>query len=336
MNRKHIYIIGVAMASFLAQPCLADKKPSYKTKTGIIICHENEKVRALEPFTGSPIGGTWYSDAINHYRDTLDSHVRIYSMVIPTSAGLYCPEDAKEWVHDEEPVIDNIYHHLTKGVEVVNVYPKLRQHIYEDIYSRTDHHWSPLGAYYAAQEFAKVAQVKVPDLKDFDERVVNDFVGSMYHYSKDLAVKNSPEKFIYYVPKDSSYTTTFVGHNMGKNRTVVSLTEPFTGSFFIKYKDGSSSAYCTFMGGDLRTTHVQTHVQNGRRLMIIKDSYGNALPGYLMGSFEDIYVVDFRYFTKNIVQYVKDNGITDILFANNLQHAYAKSTARGIVSMLHK
>lgn len=57
--------------------------------------------------------------------------------------------------------------------------------------------------------------------------------------------------------------------------------------------------------------------------MIIKDSYGNALPGYLFGSFEDIYVVDFRYFTKNIVNYVNDNQITDILFANNLQHAYA-------------
>ena len=70
--------------------------------------------------------------------------------------------------------------------------------------------------------------------------------------------------------------------------------------------------------------------------MIIKDSYGNALPGYLFGSFEDIYVVDFRYFTKNIVQYVKDNQITDILFANNLQHAYARSTARGLVGMLHK
>ena len=92
----------------------------------------------------------------------------------------------------------------------------------------------------------------------------------------------------------------------------------------------AAAVHSTFMGGDLRTTHVKTDVRNGRKLMIIKDSYGNALPGYLFGSFEDIYVVDFRYFTKNIVNYVNDNQITDILFANNLQHAYAKSTARGI------
>lgn len=42
----------------------------------------------------------------------------------------------------------------------------------------------------------------------------------MYHYSKDITVKNSPEKFIYYIPKDSNYVTTYVGHNMGKNRVV--------------------------------------------------------------------------------------------------------------------
>lgn len=319
------------------QPCLAgDTSFCYKTRTGIVICKDSSQVRALEPFTGIASGGTWYADAINNYRDTLDTQVRIYSMVVPTSAGLYCPDAAKAWIHEEEPVIDNIYHHLKDGVEAVDVYPVLRQHQGENIYLKTDHHWSPLGAFYAAQLFARKAHVKVPVLCDFDEYVVHNFVGSMYHYSKDTAVKNSPEEFVYYIPKDSSYTTTYIGHNIGKNRKVVSLTEPFAGHFFIKHKDGSSSAYCTFMGGDMRTTHVKTAVQNGRRLMIVKDSFGNALPCYLFGSFEEIFVVDFRYFTKNILQYAKDKQITDVLFVNNLQHAYAKSTARGLVSMLHK
>lgn len=334
---KFSAFIALCLAFSGTQPTFANGPMScYKTRTGIIICKDSTQVRALEPFTGTATGGTWYADAINNYRDTLDTQVRIYSMVVPTSAGLYCPDDAKVWIHEEQPVISNIYQHLKDGVETVDVYSILREHQGENIYSRTDHHWSPLGAYYAARLFAEKAQVKVPDLRDFDEQVVHNFVGSMYHYSKDPAVKNSPEEFVYYVPKDSSYTTTYVGHNMGKKRTVVSVTEPFDGPFFIKYKDGSSSAYCTFMGGDLRTTHVKTSVQNGRRLMIVKDSYGNALPGYLFGSFEDIFVVDFRYFTKNIVQYVNDNHITDILFANNLQHAYNKSTAKGLVGMLKK
>lgn len=246
---KKTYAI-LTLCLIATQPCFAgDTSLCYKTRTGIIICKDSCQVRALEPFTGTASGGTWYADAINSYRDTLDTRVRIYSMVVPTSAGLYRPDDAKAWIHEEEPVIDNIYQHMGDGVETVDVYPVLRQHQGENIYFKTDHHWSPLGAYYAAQLFAKKAHVKVPDLRDFDEYVVHNFVGSMYHYSKDIAVKNSPEEFVYYIPKDSSYITTYVGHNMGKNRKVVSLTEPFTGSFFIKYKDGSSGVYCTFMGG---------------------------------------------------------------------------------------
>ncbi|MBR1732421.1 MAG: hypothetical protein IJ729_01575, partial [Alloprevotella sp.] len=55
-----------------------------------------------------------------------------------------------------------------------------------------------------------------------------------------------------------------------------------------------------------------------RRLIIIKDSFGNALPAHLFHSFEEVHVVDFRYFTKNMVRYVRENGITDVLFACNI------------------
>ena len=69
------------------------------------------------------------------------------------------------------------------------------------------------------------------------------------------------------------------------------------------------------MGGDEVVVKVNTDVKNGRKLLIVKDSYGNALPGYLFGSFEQICVVDMRYFQRNLVQYAKDEEITDMLFA---------------------
>ena len=59
-------------------------------------------------------------------------------------------------------------------------------------------------------------------------------------------------------------------------------------------------------------------MRNGRRLVILKDSYGNAVPSFLFGSFEQVHVIDFRYFTRNIVDYVRDNGITDMLFVHNI------------------
>ena len=40
-------------------------------------------------------------------------------------------------------------------------------------------------------------------------------------------------------------------------------------------------------------------------------------------SFEEIHVVDYRYFGRNTKRYVEENHITDILFANNIFNAYS-------------
>ena len=80
------------------------------------------------------------------------------------------------------------------------------------------------------------------------------------------------------------------------------------------------------MGGDTKITQVRTATKNGRRLVIVKDSFGNALPGYLFFSFEEIHVIDFRYFNKNMKRYVKDHGITDILLASNMSFACSTAT----------
>ncbi|WP_300725109.1 DHHW family protein [uncultured Bacteroides sp.] len=336
MKLKYMILSGLAVILMAQSVVTVEAQQVRRGRKGIIVRIDSTNVRAMQPFKGVSTGGSWYADAINQYRDTLSDDIRIYNMVIPTSVAYYCPDEASDWSRPEEPVINHIYSLLKDGVTPVNVYPVLQQHVDEDIYARTDHHWLPLGAYYAAQEFARVAGVPFEDISTYDKQVVRDFVGTMYRFSGDVAVKNSPEDFVYYTPRDTNYVTTYVGHKLGKRRNVIGLTDPFEGPFFIRYEDGSKAAYCTFMGGDVRTTHVKTMADNGRKLMIIKDSFGNALPGYLFYSFEDIFVVDFRYFTKNIVDYIHENGITDILFANNILHAYMLSTARAYVQLLHK
>lgn len=77
------------------------------------------------------------------------------------------------------------------------------------------------------------------------------------------------------------------------------------------------SWYLVFMGGDEKITHVKTDVTNKRTLVIVKDSYGNALVPYLTQSFSDIYVIDMRYFDLNAVSFMQQVGATDVLFAMN-------------------
>ena len=302
---------------------------------GIIIVGSGEKVRALMAYGGSGKGCTGYAEAANKYKETFP-HVNVYCMVIPTSVEYYCPEKMRNRTNPQRPTIDNVIRHLSPDVKPVDIYETLGEHAEEDIYLRTDHHWAPLGAYYAAQKFAQVAGVPFRDLTSYDRKVVHGYVGSMYGYSKDISVKEAPEDFVYYVPRDVTYTTTYIDYTIDENYRVIGMGRPYKSIFFYKYKDGSGGAYCTFMGSDTRITHVQTSTHNGRRLLILKDSFGNALPGYLFYSFEDIFVVDSRYFTKNMLDYVNENQITDILFANNIFKAYSSHTYSNYVRFLNQ
>lgn len=281
--------------------------------------------RALMLYGGNYTVGDQYAEVINKYKTELGSGVNVYSMVIPTSVEFYCPDSVKPYTGSQLDNINNIYSKLS-NVTGVDVYTALSQHTSEPIYLRTDHHWASLGAYYAAEQFAAAAGVPFADLSEYDEYVVDGYVGTMYSYSQDITIKNNPEDFVYYVPKNVELDTTYYNYTLGENNEILGMQAPLNASFYVNFTTNKSMLYCTFMGGDAKITHVHTSTSNGRKLAIFKDSYGNALPQFLFGSFEDIYVLDMRYFTYNAIDYLKEKGITDLLFANNAFHATTKST----------
>lgn len=294
---------------------------------GVVVIGSGSNTRALMLYGGSYNVGERYAKVINRYKETLGENVNVYSMIIPTSVEFYLPAEASSLSASQLDNINWVIENLSDDVRAVDVYTALSQHTNENIYMRTDHHWASLGAYYAAQEFAKAAGVPFMDISQYEQRVVHDYVGTMYGYSEyDPNVKNNPEEFYYYVPQGVDFTTTYYEYILGEDGSIVGEREPFESSFFIKYSDGNSMAYCTFMGGDSKITRVETSTDNGRKLAILKDSYGNALPPFLFGSFEEIIVIDMRYFTENIVDYLTENGVTDVLFANNAFHAATAST----------
>ena len=292
------------------------------SNAGIIVTGSGKNVRALMAFGGSSKGCIGYARAANLYHSTFPG-VNIYCMLIPTAVEYYCPDKARRISRPQHPNIRATYALLDPGVKAVDIYTPLGQHAAEDIYLRTDHHWAPLGGFYAAQAFAKVAGVPFRPLSAYDRKVVHGYVGSMYAYAKDVALKNAPEDFVYHVPRDVTYTATYIDYTIDKNYRVVGESRPRRGIYFQHYRDGSAGAYCTFMGGDTRLAVIRTSTPGNRRLIILKDSFGNTLPGYLFYSFSEIHVIDSRYFTKNMKAYVAENKITDILFANNIFKAYS-------------
>ena len=265
------------------------------------------KDRGIPLYGGGFAIGEQYANTLNQYKEKLGDDVNVYSLVAPTSGSFYLPEKFKDMAASEP---DNIAHinSFLKGVTPVDAYSALLAHKDEDIYSRTDHHWAPLGAFYAAEEFAKTAGVPFAPLRNYNMISKNGYVGTLYGFSGSSKLKDNPEVFTYYEPK-GRYTCTYYDTNMTNEREKPLLIN-------LDNLD-PASWYLVFMGGDERITHITTECMNHRTLCIIKDSYGNALVPALTSSFEEIWVVDMRYFKPNIISFMKEHEVTDVLFAMN-------------------
>lgn len=300
---------------------------------GIVVTGSEPNARALMAYGGEAGGGTDYAKMVNEYKEKFGEGVNVYCMVVPTAIEFYCPDAVKNKAKSQSATIRNIYSHLSDSVRAVDVYTTLGRHASEPVFLRTDHHWSPLGAYYAARQFARVAGVPYRDMREYIPHRIPGFVGTMYGYSKDISIKNSPEDFIYYMPRDTSYTATFTNFSLDKEFKITGESAPHKSDFF-KHYSSRGMAYSTFMGGDAMIVKVTTNQPGPRRLAIIKDSFGNALPSNLFGSFEEVHVLDFRYFPRNIVKYVRDNGITDFLFVNNIFNAYSTGVSNSYRKLL--
>lgn len=302
---------------------------------GIIVVGKAPNVRTMMTFGGTEQSTKTYINMVEAYRNAFPN-VNLYAMVIPTSTAFYLPTNAKTATKDQKVPLDWLRANLHPSVKYVDVYGHLAGHTKEDIYLKTDHHWAPLGAYYAARALCAQAKVPFKDISEYDKHVIHGFVGSMYGYSKDISVKNSPEDFTYYTPKNKNYKTIFNTYYTNKDYEITDIKGPYEGEFFHQFNDGSGNAYLTFMGGDHHNVQIKTDVKNNRRLMIIKDSYGNPVPSYLMSSFEEIHVVDFRYFKRNMKKYVADNKITDIVFAYGIFGACSSNKTDKAVEFLNQ
>ena len=245
--------------------------------------------------------GTAYAAALNVFREALGEDVTIYNMVVPTAGEYYLPDTYSAYSASHQKSIDSIASQLN-GIVDVPASAALREHTDEPIYTRTDHHWQPLGAYYAAQCFAETAGVPFADISTMERVDVPGYMGTMYSFTESANLLSDPETFTYYKPA-SSYTTYYYDRAYNFDYQL---------PFFVPMPTNGS--YSTFMGGDDKIVRIKTDAGTGRKLVVFKDSYGNAEIPFYFGSFDEIWVCDMRYFDLNAVEFVEFTGATDLLF----------------------
>ena len=81
----------------------------------------------------------------------------------------------------------------------------------------------------------------------------------------------------------------------------------------------AGTLYNTFAAGDNPISILENdNVTDGSVCVVVKESYGNALMPYLIDHYSIIYEVDYRYWDGNLIDFAKEVGADDMIFANNL------------------
>jgi hypothetical protein len=254
----------------------------------------------------SPEAAAYYADTLALFADQLDSAVHVYSLVAPTQIAFLNDSRFSGLSSPQPETLAAVASALAAGITPVDVYSILAEHQDEYLYFRTDHHWTALGAYYAYVAFMQATGQQPVPLDQFDVSQVDGFLGSAHSTTLNKNMENHPDTlYIYHPPVDYQYQVYY--STTGKKAQLFDMGQA-----------QNKNKYGIFLGGDLPMSKIVSNVNNGRKVLVLKDSFGNAFAPFLACNYQSVYVVDPRHFKQDIFQLIKDEGIQDVIFVNNI------------------
>ncbi|MFQ7612510.1 MAG: DHHW family protein [Roseburia faecis] len=247
----------------------------------------SKNLQALEKFVGKT-------------KQNADVHV----MMVPTKSWVLrekLPAFAPHY--KEQKFYDALQQKLEKEDVLISVEPVLDAHKEEEIYYRTDHHWTTLGAWYAYEQYTKAVggDLQRAQGKKKFRCISKDFYGTTY---AKINYARQADKIEIYESADKLR----VVYNMGEKKT-----KTLYDFSFLKTAD----QYSVFTGGNQAVLEITGGIKNGKTLLLIKDSFANSILPFLAEDYEKLVVVDLRQLNVSGDRLLEMFSPTDILILYN-------------------
>ena len=254
-----------------------------------------------------------YADIVTAVADQLSGTSTVYTLAVPLSSGITLPDALYSDIpgSDQAQAEKDILAAMGNNVKTVPLHDMLMSHRSEYIYFRTDHHWTALGAYYAYREFCGAKGITPHSLSEYEVSQFDGFLGSFYNDAgKPDVMKNDPDTVTAYHPISTEA-------RMQYGKTADSLTP---GKVIYDESDAAAGLkYGTFIMGDNPYTVIENpDLSDGSKCVVVKESFGNAFVPFLVDHYQTVYVIDYRYYSGSVSDFAKTNGVTDVIFINNL------------------
>lgn len=243
--------------------------------------------------------------AMNNFNEKYKG-INQYALIAPNAVSVLKDKLPKNVpVEDQRVYIEKLKSSLNSNIKFIDTYNTLESHKDEYIYYRTDHHWTTLGAYYAFLDAAKEMGLTPKDNYYDIETVTDEFYGTLYSKSGFKGIL--PDSIEVYIPKYEN------------NQVLVNYEEEKkkSGSIYNSEKLKEKDKYEVFLEGNHPLVKINTLVNNNKKLLLIKDSYANSFVQFLTPYFNEIVIVDPRYYYGDIDKLISEEGITDLLYLYN-------------------
>lgn len=206
----------------------------------------------------------------------------------------------------------DIYDYLKKAINSDKIY-KYEINSFEefkDKFYKTDHHWNYKGSYLAYTQLVKILTNDEP-LKYKDKVCLNNnFSGSKANFSG--ATHFYKEEFCVYEFKFPNYDIYINGEKSDYGNQEYHINNP--------KKDVS---YGSFYGYDDGEIIFDNHDNSKENILIVGESYDNAILKLLASHFNKTYSIDLRNYERennkkfNYLEYLNDNNIDKVLLIGN-------------------
>lgn len=203
-----------------------------------------------------------------------------------------------------EVLIDKLpfgYYHINQSSYLNNIKNRssatnvLYEHVDENIFFKTDHHWTLLGAYYVYKEL-------VSDPLPYEVSIVSDsFLGTTY-------------RKINYATTTDSLATFQSPHTFSVTYDLSTTTD----SLYTESALETLDQYVYYLDGNHAITIIENEtIDSSESLLIIKDSFANIFAPLIANHYRTVHMIDLRQYNGSVTKYIEEHKIDQIIFLYN-------------------
>lgn len=192
----------------------------------------------------------------------------------------------------------------------------------EQLYYKTDHHWTSLGAYECYSILGSNMGFTPTERSMFNVEIYDGFYGT--NYSKSALWFTPSETLEVWENKERSEKP--VSLFISESREVTT-----TDSLFFRENLDTTDQYTVFLDGNHAVVTIKNeYAENDKNLLLLRDSYSHCIAPFLADNYSEIILVDVRYYLEPVSDIVISNDIDDILLLYSLDSIVNSTDLAGI------